>query len=284
MKSYGIIASMKAVLARHEDGTLQLTVPISWIEVEKARADIVAKTVESAELPGFRKGKAPLEVVEKSLDDTKIRDEILKTVLPQAYIAAVEEHNLKPIMNPKIQIQKIEDGKDWEFLAETVEMPVIKLGKYKEAVQTVTAKTKIIVPGQEKKEANFDEIMKALMDSVEITIPSLLSEQEVDRQLSNTLDEIKKLGLTLDQYLGSTNRTAEQLREDYKKKAEHDIKIEFALQQIAEEEKIIVEDKEIEEAILKAKDNDEKKHLESNKYLLSNIIRQQKTLDFLRSL
>ncbi len=63
-----------------------------------------------------------------------------------------------------------------------------------------------------------------------------------------------------------------------------DLKVEFALQKIAEEEKIVVEDKEIEEAIQKAKDETEKKHLESNRYLLASILRQQKTLDFIKNL
>lgn len=275
---------MAAVLARHEDGTLQLTVPILWTDVERERAKITNQAVDSAELPGFRKGKAPKEAVEKSLDQSKMRDEILRELLPKAYIAAIQEHKLQPIMNPKVQIQKIEDGKDWEFMAQTVEMPEITLGAYKNEVQKITAKSKIAIPGKEKVEPNFDLVMGAVMENVKLIVPGLLIEQEVDRLLSNTLDEIKRLGLSLDQYLASTNRTAEALREDYKKKAEHDIKVEFVLQKIAEEEKISVEDTEIEEALQKAKDDSERKHLESNKYLLANIIRQQKTLDFLRQL
>ena len=283
---------MTSALQKLDDGTIQLTIPIPWSDVQKTRKTVVDEAVAGAELPGFRKGKAPREVVEKSLDEARVRDEVLKKLLPQAYITAVQDHKLQPIMNPKISVQKIEDGKDWEFIAQTVEMPHITLGKYKDEVKKITAKSKIAIPGKEpfdpaqgkQQEVNFDEVMKAVLDTVQLTIPDLLLDQEVDRQLSNTLDEIKKLGLSLDQYLASTGKTAEALREDYKKKAENDIKIEFALQKIAEEEKIAVDEKEIEEAIQKAKDDDEKRHLEANKYLLANIIRQQKTLDFLRNL
>ena len=59
---------------------------------------------------------------------------------------------------------------------------------------------------------------------------------------------------------------------------------ESAPAEIAESEKITVEEKEIEEAIQKAKSEEEKKHLEGNKYLLAAILRQQKTLDFLKNL
>ena len=60
--------------------------------------------------------------------------------------------------------------------------------------------------------------------------------------------------------------------------------MEFALQKIATEEGITVEEKEVEEAIQKAKDEKERKHLETNRYLLASILRQQKTLDFLKNL
>ena len=88
----------------------------------------------------------------------------------------------------------------------------------------------------------------------------------------------------MEQYLTSTGKTIEELRKEYETKAENDIKFEFALQKIAEEEKIIVEQKELDEALQKAKDEKERKQLEANLYLLANILRQQKTLDFLKNL
>jgi len=148
----------------------------------------------------------------------------------------------------------------------------------------VTAKSKIVVPGKEPTPANFEDVSKAVMESATIKIPKIIIEQEVDRLLAQTLDEVKRLGLTLDQYLASTGRSTESLRQEYEKKAENDIKLEFLLQKIAEDEKIVVEDKEIDEAIAQAKTDAEKQNLQNNRYLLASIIRQQKTLDFLRNL
>ena len=122
------------------------------------------------------------------------------------------------------------------------------------------------------------------MESVTIKIPKIIIEQEVERLLSQTLDEVKRLGLTLDQYLASTGRNIDALKAEYQAKAETDIKLEFVLQKIAETEGIKVEDKEIDEAITQAKTDAEKQNLQNNRYLLAGIIRQQKTLDFLRSL
>lgn len=273
-----------ATFKREADGSIVLTVTIPAATIAKAREEVIESAVKNTTLPGFRQGKAPRQMVEKSLDPEKVREEILKQALPQAYINAVKEHNLNPIINPKIHVDSIEEGKDWTFTATTCEVPEVKLNKYKDAVGKITAKSKIAIPGKEPQQPNFDDIMKTLMETVSITIPEILIEGEVDRLLSQLLNEIKSLGLSLDQYLASTGKSVDVLREEYKKRAENDIKIEFALQKIAEEEKISVSQEELNEALAKAKDDAERQQLQANMYLLANILRQQKTLDFLKNL
>jgi FKBP-type peptidyl-prolyl cis-trans isomerase (trigger factor) len=235
-------------------------------------------------MPGFRKGKAPRKLVEDNLNPDHLREDILKKLLPQGYVEALKEHKINPVLSPKVHVEKLEDNKDWVFTALTAEAPEVSLGKYQDAVQKITAKSKIIVPGKEQIPVGFEEISKALLESTSIKIPNIIIEQEVDRLLSQTLDEVKRLGLTLDQYLASTGRNIEGLRAEYQKKAETDIKLEFILQKIAETEGIKVEDKEIDEAIAQAKTDAERQNLTNNRYLLAGIIRQQKTLDFLRNL
>lgn len=276
--------NITSAIQKLEDGTIKLTITITANEVKKAWDETVEQTSKNAKLAGFRKGKAPKKLVEQNLDTEKVREEVLKKLLPKAYIEAVQKHNIRPVVNPKIHVEKIEADKDWQFIALTCEAPTVDLGKYKDAIQKITAKSKIIIPGKEQPKPAFEEIVKALLENVNVTIPGMLVEHEVDRLLSQMLDEVKKLGLTLDQYLSSTNKTPQGLRDEYQKRAENDIRLEFALQKIAETESITVEQKEIDEAIQKAKDENERKHLEANRYLLASILRQQKTLDFLKGL
>lgn len=89
--------------------------------------------------------------------------------------------------------------------------------------------------------------------------------------------------MTLDQYLSSTGKTVETLRAEYTSKAQTDLKLEFVLQKVAQIEKITVDDSEIEKTIENAKP-EERESLKANRYLLASILRQQKTLDFLRNL
>jgi FKBP-type peptidyl-prolyl cis-trans isomerase (trigger factor) len=274
-------------LQKEPNGTIRLTITIPNADIKKTWEEVMIAVVNNAEIQGFRKGKAPRKLVEEKADKEKIREEVLKKLLPIAYTEAIKTQGIRPIINPKIHVDKLEDpntGKDWQFTALTCEAPEIKLGKYKENIREITAKSKIIVPGKEPVPAKFDDIVKALLDSITTEIPKILVDNETDRLLSQTLEDVKKLGLTLDQYLSSTGKNPQILREEYEKKAQNDIKLEFALLKIAEEEKIIVEEKEIDEAIKASKTDEEKKSLESNRYLLASILRQQKTLDFLKNL
>lgn len=273
-----------STIERKPDGAIQLTITIPSNNINKIRNNVIDDAVKEAEISGFRKGKAPRDIVEKTLNNDKINEEVLKKLLPSSYISSVQEHNLKPIMNPKIHVGKLEDDKDWIVTAITCEMPEVKLNNYKEEVRKITAKSKIVLPGKVKQEPKIDEVVNVVLEKTEVSIPSVLTEQEVDRLLSQTLDEIKRLGLTLDQYLSSTNKKPETLRAEYMKKAESDIKLEFVLQKIAEVEKITVEEREISEAIQKAKDPIERENLTKNSYMLASILRQQKTLDFLKNL
>ena len=280
---------MISAIQRQEDGTIRLTVTVPSETVKKTWDEVVDEVAKEMELPGFRKGKAPRHLAEEKIDKEKVREDVLKKVLPKFYIQAIQEHKLTPIINPKVHVEKLEDpidgtGKDWQFVAITCETPVIRLDNYKDAIKKITAKSKIVIPGRQPQVPKFEDIVNALLGAINVKIPEILTDSETERLLSQTLDEIKRLGLTLDQYLASTGRNPEGLRLEYRKKAENDIKLEFALRQIAEEEKITVEEKEIEEAIQKAKDENERKHLTANRYLLASILRQQKTLDFLKNL
>ena len=271
---------------RQDDGTIKITITLPLADVQKVSEEVVEEMSKHVKVPGFREGKAPQDMAAQNLNPEHVRENVLKKLLPPAYMEAVQEHNIKPIMNPKMHVEEVAPDKDWVFAALTCELPEIELGVYKKEVQKITSKSKIVVPGKEEeaKKPALDDIVKAVLATAKVQVPQVLVEQETDRLLSQLLSDIKKLGLSLEQYLGSTKRTPDDLRGEYAKRAEEDIKLEFVLQKIAETEKVTVDEKEIEEAIAKAKDPAEKQNLEANRYLLAGILRQQKTLDFLMNL
>jgi FKBP-type peptidyl-prolyl cis-trans isomerase (trigger factor) len=290
-----IMSKGMSKIDRQPDGTIKITITLPLAEVEKTSEAVVGEMVKHVTVPGFREGKAPLDTAKGRLNPEHVREEVLKKLLPPAYMEAIQEHNIKPIMNPKMHVEEVAPDKDWVFAALTCEMPEVELGAYKKEVQKITAKSKIILPRsassgpaagkeEESKKPALDDVVKAVLETAKVTVPAVLVEQETDRLLSQLLNDIKRLGLSLEQYLGTTKRTPEDLRNEYAQRATEDIKLEFVLQKIAETEKITVDNKEVEEAIQKAQDPKERESMEANKYMLAGILRQQKTLDFLMNL
>jgi len=148
------------------------------------------------------------------------------------------------------------------------------------------------VPGQEpKKEDNekdkkptMDELLDTVYKTTVVILPAILVEQEVTRMLSNFLDQTKKLGITVDQYLASTGKTIDTIRKEYGEEAKRMITLELALGDIADKEGIKVEDADIDEVIKTAKTPQEKDGMEKERYYLATILRRQKTIQLLASL
>jgi trigger factor len=285
---------MITALERKPDGTIVITIHVAWDRVAQTRESVIAELVKNVELPGFRKGKAPRETAEKSLDQTKIYEEVIQKLLPVIYQEVITEHALRPVVTPKIEIVQAREGEEWIIRAHTAEKPSVTLGDYKEAIrQAKSAKrNKIWTPGQEtgpakpneeakSKEMTLGELLEAILSCVTCQVPGLLIEQDVNRALSDLIDQTKKLGLTVDQYLASTGRTVEHLRKEYAQNARRTLTLEFALEAIADAEHIAVDEDEIEKALKAAKSEEERATLARERYYLATVLRRQKTLDFL---
>lgn len=283
---------MTSTINRQVDGTIDLTITIPWADVAKTYEKVVVDMVQKAELPGFRIGKAPRELVEKNLDKTKVYEEALKTLIPTAYNAAVTQQRVKPIVSPKIELKDATENKDWIFIAHTCEKPALTIGEYKKAIADLKASKgqKIWKPGDKPEEKDketkptIDELLLALYNNVKTTLPALLIEHEVNRLLSELIDQTKKLGLTVEQYLASTQRTSETIKKEYEEQARRTLTLEFALEEIADKEGILVSDDDIDAVIKTGKTDEEKKALEGQRYYLASVLRRQKTLDFLASI
>ena len=278
---------MATGIQKSADGTIELTITIPWAEIQSTYQVVVDETVANSEISGFRKGKAPKKMVEENLDKTKIYEETIKRLVPKSYTDAVTEVNVTPIMMPQIDLKSAEEGKDWVVIAKTCEKPTVTLKDYKKAVSDLkAAKTKkLFIPGdaepkdEEPKGPTVDEVLDALLTGVSVEIPTILIDHEVTHQLSQLVDQTKKLGLTVEQYLASTSRTAESVRAEYAGIAKRNLSLEFALEAIADAEKIDVSNEEIDKVLSSAKTPEERKNLENQRYYLTSLIRRQKTLD-----
>jgi len=292
---------IKSVLEQLPKSTIKVTITIPWPTVKEVYGKTLEKITSQIKLPGFRKGKASKKTVEEKVSKPAIYQEMLQSLLAEAYREAIQKHQLKPIISPQIKPLKTEENKEWQFEAITAEKPEVKLGDYQEKIKQELSAGEIWVPGKEdlpagsqeknkksQQQAASQKLNKAigiLLKTVKIELAPMLIQAEADRALSQLLEEIKKLGLNLDAYLSSINKTAKQLREEQQVKAEKSLKLEFILNEVADDLKIKVEEKEIDQMIEKTVQNKiEKKKLANQKYYLASVLRRQKTIDKLVNL
>lgn len=268
-----------------------LTVTVKQDEVNTSYVKALEKIAAEAEIKGFRKGKAPTSLVEKEVDKKIIYEETLKSVISESYKQAVEQEKIRPIIPPKAELVSTEEGKDWVIKFTACVKPSVKLKEYKKAIQNLKAskKPKLIVPGKpepDEKETKptLDELLTTLLTEAEVEISDLLAEEEANRQLSKLLDQLQKLGLTVDQYIASKNTNVENLRAGYLNQAKDTLKLEFILDEIANSENITVTDEDIKKALESVPDEKEKEALKKEQYYLSAILRKQKTIQFLENL
>ena len=106
------------------------------IIVEAAKFDEAIKKVyfQSAKyfnIPGFRKGKAPMQIVEKYYGKEIFYEDAFNEVAQNALEEAVKENKLEVVSRPDIEVTQIEKGKDLIFIAVMQTKPEAELGKYK---------------------------------------------------------------------------------------------------------------------------------------------------------
>lgn len=110
-------------------GTLELT--ISAEEVKQAFANAVTKIANQVNIPGFRKGKAPRNVIENHYGVDAVKGEAYQMAINKAYQKALEEHKIIVVADPKVEEETFEEGKDASFKLSMTLKPEPELGEYK---------------------------------------------------------------------------------------------------------------------------------------------------------
>lgn len=89
------------------------------------------KNAKYFNIPGFRKGKAPMNIVEKYYGKEIFYEDAFNEVVPEIFDKEVKENNLEVVSRPQIDIVQMEKGKDLIFTAVVQTKPEVNLGKYK---------------------------------------------------------------------------------------------------------------------------------------------------------
>jgi len=110
---------------------VKLEITVEAGKFEEAIKKVYFKSAKYFNIPGFRKGKAPMQIVEKYYGKEIFYEDAFNEVAPEAMEEAVKEHNIEVVSRPDIEVVQIEKGKDLIFTAVVQTKPEAELGKYK---------------------------------------------------------------------------------------------------------------------------------------------------------
>ena len=124
----------------HNEGVINLT--FTKDEFREGINWAFKKNANSFNIPGFRKGKAPLNVVLNYYGEGVLYDDAINYLVNKAYIEAIQEYEITPVSQPELTVNKVsmEEGLDVSLNFDTE--PVAKLGEYK-GVKAVRPKDSI---------------------------------------------------------------------------------------------------------------------------------------------
>jgi trigger factor len=109
---------------------VRLTVEVPFDELKPSLDSAYKRIAAQITIPGFRKGRVPAMVIDQRVGRAAVLEEAVNDYLPKAYSSAVDEHQVKPLGQPELDITPVTDGGDLTFTAEVDIRPDIVLPDY----------------------------------------------------------------------------------------------------------------------------------------------------------
>lgn len=340
----------------------EVSVTVPWADLQVLWQQAVTQVSAEAELPGFRKGQVPADMLEQRFGP-QIQQEFLKNAMPQFLMEALQGTDIVPIDYPQYGGVVFQKGTDLQYKVQLTVRPAVTLGDFKTikvakpelklptdedlnkvvddlfkrwqqrnpqtptpaptgdaatgaagslnfngapATSTVPddnfakavgaesmadLKTKIRADLEnEAKYSNELDYEEAILMQVEkmtqVDLPEILIQDELNRMLVSLQRSVSERGMLIDDYLKSQNKTVDSLKQEWRPRAEENVRMELGLAEIARQENVTVTDEELQAEIDKVQDGRLKQQMaaEEPRMQLRHQLRQNKTLTMLKSL
>jgi len=257
-----------------KDKTITFILTINQNVSKTEYQKIIKDAAKHVEIKGFRKGKAPLDLAEKELSPNKIYEQVIQNVLPKKYEQVIKDNKLNPIIRPQIILKNppLSLDKDWQFEITVCQKPELKLTPYQTELKALNKQEYTDTQDQNR------NILDLIIKKAKVTIPKILLETQIRDRVTQLIDSASQAGMTLKQFLDSKDTTIEKYQQSLSENFTREWIISLSLDKIAEDKKINIDPQEIQKNL---DPNDQTEY----QYNLSHyILKQQKTLDYLRQI
>lgn len=142
---------MSLQVEKLEKGMAKLTIEVASERFDEALKAAYKKSVHKMSVPGFRKGKVPMKVIEQMYGSDVFYEDAANILIEETYEEEVSASDIEVVARPSIDVTQIEKGKNFIFTATVATKPEVTLGEYKNIEVEV-----------EKSEVSDDEVMEEL--------------------------------------------------------------------------------------------------------------------------
>lgn len=273
---------------------MKISFTLTKKQVDQAFQTAIREAKKKTEIKGFRKGKAPDEMVIKAVGQDKLQTQAMEQALPMAYLKALDKEKIEPISYPKINLKSGKPGGDLEFEAEIDTKPEVDVSGYKKQLKGLLAKSEIWTPEKgdpdkqdseaESREKKIEAVLDKLLETIEVEATPLLLEQEVETQMDQLKNRLKQLGLELKDYYENIEKSEDEVKKEIEANVDKQIKLEFILLAIAGEEKLWATEDEMKQLLDNIGSDEAREKLAKNPAQLSQLkvnISKQKVIDHL---
>ncbi len=156
---------MKVTREKTENNQAFLTIEMEPTEVEESLTGSYHRLVKRANIPGFRKGKAPRAVLERFLGKESFLEDALNHLLPQAYEKALKEQQIEAFVQPQLEVVQTDPV---IFKATVPLAPEVKLGEYHnirvtpEPVEVTEDRVKAVIEQLRHQNATWEPVARAV--------------------------------------------------------------------------------------------------------------------------
>ncbi len=145
---------MNVKLEKLEKNVVKFEVTIGADKFAEAVKKSYAKNAKKFNVPGFRKGKAPMNIIKQYYGEGALYEDAINYIYETTYPEVLAENNINPVDYPSIDIVQIGEGKEFIYTASVPVVPEVELGTYK----GIEAKKEVVEVTDEDVENKLKEL------------------------------------------------------------------------------------------------------------------------------